>query len=145
MDPRSAIEQLPHRYPFLLLDRVLMIDTGRWAVALKNVSQNEPLIDAHGEFPAALLAEVMAQTAGLAAAPSRDRAIPGVLVKVDRFRCRRPVVAGDRLVAVARVTRRLGLNVSVRACIRRGGRAWAGAELVLHFPRHGVSPEKSGA
>lgn len=130
----SALDVLPHRYPFLLLDRVLMVDPGQWAVAVKNVTRNEPLVDANGELPAVLLAEVMAQAAGLAAATATATGWPAsaVLVKLDRFRCRR-VIAGDQLLAVARVGRRFGPGVSVRASVTVAGRPRAAAELVLHF------------
>ena len=123
---------LPHRYPFLLIDRVLMIEPGRWAVAVKNVTRNEPLVDINGELPPVLLAEIMTQAGGLAAAPAMTPHAPAVLAKLDRFRCR-SAVAGDQLLVAARVVRRLGANVSVRACITVAGRPRAAAELVLHF------------
>ncbi|HUI25330.1 MAG TPA: 3-hydroxyacyl-[acyl-carrier-protein] dehydratase FabZ [Candidatus Kryptonia bacterium] len=129
---RSAVDLLPHRYPFLLLDRVLMVEPGRWAAAVKNITRDEPLVDANGQLPAVLLAEVMAQTAGLAAAtPTAGEPAPAMLVKLDRFRCRR-VAAGDQLLAVARVLRRFGASVSVRARLSVAGRPRAAAELVLH-------------
>ncbi len=124
---------LPHRFPFLLLDRVLSVEPGSWAIALKNVTRNEPLVDADGVLPPALLVEVMAQTAGVAVSPAAATAVPALLARVDRFRCRPSVVAGDQLVVSARVQRRLGANVIVRSAIVVGGRRRAAAELVLHF------------
>ena len=124
---------LPHAYPFLLLDRALMIEPGRWAVGLKNVTGNDPLVE-DGVLAPVLLAEVMAQAAGLAAAELLDHPLPAVLAQIDRFRCRSPIVVGDQLLVTARVVRRFGALVKVRASVRVAGRSRAAAELVLHFP-----------
>lgn len=124
---------LPHAYPFLMLDRALMIEPGRWAVGLKNVTGDDPLVE-DGVLAPVLLAEAMAQAAGLAAAESLERTLPAVLAHIDRFRCRLPVVAGDQLLVTARVVRRFGAAVKVRASVRVAGRSRAAAELILHFP-----------
>lgn len=124
---------LPHAYPFLLLDRALMIEPGCWAVALKNVTGNDPLVEA-GVLAPVLLAEVMAQAAGLAAGRPSEPPAPAVLAQIDRFRCRSPIVAGDQLVVTARIARRYGTMVKVRASVRVARRWRAGAELLLHFP-----------
>jgi len=123
--------QLPHRYPFLLLDRLLMVEPGRWVVGLKAVTRNDPFVDAAGALPPVLLAEVMAQAAGLASAPATG-VRPAVLARIDRYRCRPPIVVGDRLLVTARVVRRFGASVIVRAAVRINDRPRAAAELVLH-------------
>ena len=111
-----------------------MIAPGQWAVALKNISQGDALVDADGILPPTLLAEVMAQTAGLAVAADMPERRVALLVEIDRFRCRRQVRAGEQLLVSARVLRRFGGNVKVRASIRAGRRWGAACELVLHFP-----------
>jgi len=123
-------EALPHRHPFQLLDRVVDREPGRWAVAVKCVGFGQEALDEQGGFPPALLLECLAQAAGLAAAGEDERG--AVVAAVDRFRAR-PARAGDRLVAVARVIRRFGPSVKVRAYLRRE-RSWiAAAELVMRL------------
>ncbi len=126
--------RLPHAYPFRLLYRTLMLEPGRWAVAIKNLTRDDPLADADGVLLPVLLAEVMAQAAGLAAVESPGDAASGMLVHIGRFRCRPPVRAGDQLLVTARVLRRFGANVKVHAAVRVAGRRCAAAELVLHVP-----------
>ena len=122
---------LPHRPPFLLLDRALLVEPGRWAVGLKSVSQADALTDGRGDLPAILLAEVMAQTAGLAATDRAGRV--AVMAKLNRFRCRDAARCGTQILAVARVVRRFGASTIVHAALRCGGRRWAAAEIVLRF------------
>jgi 3-hydroxyacyl-[acyl-carrier-protein] dehydratase len=126
--------RLPHAYPFRLLDRTLMLEPGRWAVAIKNLTRDDPLVDADGVLLPVLLAEVMAQAAGLAVVESPGHAASGMLVHIDRFRCRPPVRAGDQLLVTVRVLRRFGANVKVRAAVTVAGRRRAACELVLHVP-----------
>jgi 3-hydroxyacyl-[acyl-carrier-protein] dehydratase len=123
---------LPHAYPFQLIDRTLMIEPGRWVVAVKNLTRADPVLDGDGTLTPALLAEVMAQAAGLAVAESSARAA-GMLAQIDRFRCRPPVSAGDQLFVTVRVLRRFGANVKVRATVRVAGRRCAAGDLVLHL------------
>ena len=130
-DPAVA---LPHRHPFVLLDRVLMLEPGRWAVALRNLTRDDPLADGDGRLPPVLLAEAMAQAAGLAVAAARVHAAPGLLAQIDRFRCRAVAGGGDRLWVTVRVLRRFGRTVKVRASVRVDGRRCAAGELVLYFP-----------
>jgi 3-hydroxyacyl-[acyl-carrier-protein] dehydratase len=124
---------LPHRYPFILLDRVVSIEPGHAAVAEKLVSRTDPFVDADGVLPPVLLVEVMAQAAGLAAARAEERDVLATLAKVDRFRCRPPLMVGDRIRVRAQVVRRFGSNVIVRASLRVDDHPRAAAELVLHF------------
>ena len=69
MDIHAILENLPHRYPFLLVDRVLSIEPGKQIVALKNVTINEPFFPGHYPhhpvMPGVLIVEAMAQTAAL--------------------------------------------------------------------------------
>ena len=95
---------LPHRYPFLLVDRVVALEPGQRVSALKNVTFNEPFFQGHFPghpvMPGVLIIEAMAQAAGLLIKLSgRESSKPVVfyLVKVDKARFNRTVVPGDQL------------------------------------------------
>ena len=134
---RSVLDLLPHRFPFVLLDRVLTVEPGRWAAAIKNVTLDEPWVDANGKLSPVFLAEAMAEAAGLAASTGAPgHPAPAMLVKIDRFRCR-PVAAGDRMLVLARVLRRFGASVATRTCVRVDRSFRGAAELVLHVPQSG--------
>ena len=111
MDVADIREHLPHRYPFLLVDRVVALELGESIHAYKNLSINEPFFDGHFPeepvFPGGLLIEAMAQAAGLLGfktmgkKPS-DGAIY-YLVGVDGLRFKRPCVPGDRVELFAKI------------------------------------------
>ena len=116
LDIEAIRRSLPHRYPFLMIDRILEREEGR-VVASKNVTINEPFFQGHfaepleAVMPGALIVEAMAQTAAFLA-PGADGGEPreGYLVGVDRARFRRKVVPGDRLrLEATRVRERRGL------------------------------------
>ena len=108
LDVKGLLEQLPQRYPFLLVDRVLSLDE-RHVRALKNVSINEQFFAGHfpGEplMPAVLILEGMAQTAGLLCRQENPQRL-GYLVGVDGARFRRRVVPGDQLIYEGTLVRR---------------------------------------
>ncbi|MBD8900119.1 3-hydroxyacyl-ACP dehydratase FabZ [Rhodanobacter sp. DHG33] len=121
----EQIQQLlPHRYPFLLVDRVIELVPDQSAVAIKNVTINEPFFNGHFPghpvMPGVLIVEAMAQAAGLLTQLSnRMKGNNGsplfYLVKVDNARFSAPVVPGDQLrleVSVKRVMRGMGLFVA---------------------------------
>lgn len=127
-----VLERLPHGFPFRLVDRVLMVEPDAWAVVLKSLARNDPLVDENGVLPPMLLCEMMAQAAGLAVTPPVPRTA-AMLAAVDRFRCRPPVIAGQPLLVIARVKRRFGLNIKVRALVWASGSVRAAGDLVLHL------------
>tara|TARA_B100000700_G_scaffold316261_1_gene405508 strand:+ start:320 stop:727 length:408 start_codon:yes stop_codon:yes gene_type:complete len=93
---------LPHRYPFALVDRVIEFDPGQKAVAIKNVTLNEPQFQGHFPerplMPGVLIVEAMAQVGGLIVTQMPD--LPKglfVFAGIDGVRFRRPVVPGDQL------------------------------------------------
>ncbi len=106
---RDILEQLPHRYPFLLVDRVLELDTGVRIRGLKNVTINEPFFPGHfpGQpvMPGVLIIEAMAQLAGVLALVSAGRTAGEdsifYLAGVDKARFKRPVTPGDQLLMSA--------------------------------------------
>ncbi|MBI2000683.1 MAG: 3-hydroxyacyl-ACP dehydratase FabZ [candidate division NC10 bacterium] len=97
-------ETLPHRYPFLLVDRILEMELGRRVVGIKNVTINEPFFRGHFPghpiMPGVLIVEAMAQVGGVLLMRSLDaRAEKKVMyfTGIDRARFRRPVVPGDQI------------------------------------------------
>ncbi|HPF57364.1 MAG TPA: 3-hydroxyacyl-ACP dehydratase FabZ [Candidatus Competibacteraceae bacterium] len=113
MDIQGILEYLPHRYPFLLIDRVLAIDPGRSLIGLKNVSFNEPFFLGHFPqrpiMPGVLILEALAQATGILAFKSQeekpDHHSMYYLVGVDNARFKRPVVPGDQLIVEVRLDR----------------------------------------
>ena len=96
---------LPHRYPFLLVDKVLSYDEGKCLTAVKNVTVNEPFFQGHfpGKpvFPGVLILEAMAQATGILAFKSVGQLEPGELyyfAAIDHARFKRPVLPGDQMV-----------------------------------------------
>ena len=96
---------LPHRYPFLLVDRILSLEKGKRIVGVKNISINEPFFQGHFPgrpiMPGVLIIEAMAQVGGILALMSTPEHMgsPSVfLLGVDKVRFRKPVVPGDQLV-----------------------------------------------
>lgn len=95
---------LPHRYPFLLIDRILSIEPGKRIVGLKNVTINEPFFQGHFPgrpiMPGVLIVEALAQAGGILAFmsdPANLGSATVVLMGMDKVRFRQPVVPGDQL------------------------------------------------
>ena len=113
LDVNEIRQILPHRYPFLLVDRIVEMDAES-IVGIKNVTANEPFFMGHFPdfpvMPGVLIVEAMAQTAGilvLRSIPDRDQKLV-LLVSVDGARFRRPVVPGDQLRLEMKLIRRKG-------------------------------------
>jgi len=121
--------RLPHAFPFLLLDRVVDVRPGRSARAIKNLTPGDPLLDPTGALSPALLAEALAETAGIAALGPQGRG--GVLARVERFRCRAPQRAGDRLEITVHVVKAFGAIVKARGVVRVDGRIRAAGEVFV--------------
>jgi UDP-3-O-[3-hydroxymyristoyl] N-acetylglucosamine deacetylase/3-hydroxyacyl-[acyl-carrier-protein] dehydratase len=102
LDINQIMKILPHRYPFLLVDRVLEHEPARRVVALKNVSCNEPFFQGHWPgrpiMPGVLILEALAQAAGIMIADSVDpQENSAMIISIDNVKIRRPVVPGDQL------------------------------------------------
>jgi len=105
MEIREVLEYLPHRYPFLLIDRVLLCEPGKRVVALKNVTINEPFFQGHFPhypvMPGVLIVEAMAQAAAILTFHSEkakaDERSVYFFVGIDNARFKKPVVPGDAL------------------------------------------------
>jgi 3-hydroxyacyl-[acyl-carrier-protein] dehydratase len=104
VDILGIMRLLPHRYPFLLVDRIVDIDGDRSAVGIKNVTINEPHFTGHFPekpvMPGVLIIEAMAQTAGAICINSQKSEKPSLVyfMTIDNAKFRRPVVPGDRLM-----------------------------------------------
>lgn len=102
-DILKIMHRLPHRYPFLLVDRILEIDGDNSAVGIKNVTANEPQFQGHFPeqpvFPGVLIIEAMAQTAGYICIANAGEESPSVVyfMTIDGGKFRKPVVPGDQL------------------------------------------------
>jgi len=116
MDIRQIQRILPHRYPFLLVDRVIEIDGDRKAVGIKNVTINEPFFQGHYPqqpiMPGVLIVEALAQLSGLLLSQKLEHTGKlAVLLSMDNVKMRRPVIPGDQLILQAytvRVKQRTG-------------------------------------
>jgi len=110
LDIMAIMRRLPHRYPFLLIDRIIKIVPGEEIVALKNVTMNEPFFQGHFParpvMPGVLIMEALAQAGGVLASEIRGPEKQGEIIYfmgMDHVRFRRPVVPGDQLMLEARV------------------------------------------
>lgn len=102
MDIRQIMEILPHRYPLLLIDRILELEPGVRAVGYKNITFNEPVFTGHFPanplFPGVYMVEAMAQLGGVVVLePGEFSRKTPYLAGIDKAKFRRPVVPGDRL------------------------------------------------
>ena len=105
LDIQAIAELLPHRYPFLLIDRVVNLTPNEEIVALKNVTMNEPFFQGHFPstpiMPGVLIVEAMAQAGGvlvLDSLPKEKHGRPVYFMGLDKVRFRKPVVPGDQIV-----------------------------------------------
>jgi 3-hydroxyacyl-[acyl-carrier-protein] dehydratase len=137
LDAAGIQKLLPHRYPFLLVDRVVELEPNMRILAYKNVTQNEPFFTGHfpGKpiMPGVLIIEALAQAGGLLTQLSHDGQTAGrmfYMVKVDNARFKRMVVPGDRLdldVTLKRLIKNMALYEGVA---RVDGQEVASAEVL---------------
>ena len=138
MDIHQILKKLPHRYPFLLVDRVLAVEPGKSIRALKNVTINEPFFAGHFPhrpvMPGVLMLEAMAQTAGLLAfagdTGTRDANSVIYFAGIDGARFKRPVEPGDQLVMDVDVLRHKAGIYKFKAVARVGEGIACEAELM---------------
>lgn len=121
IDIRGIMDLLPHRYPILLVDRILDYEKGQWIRGIKNISLGEQVFQGHFPkqpvFPGVLIVEAMAQTGGcliMQDVPDRSKKII-YFMAIDGVKFRKPVVPGDQLVMETKV-----LSVKGKICKLRG-------------------------
>ncbi len=139
MDILAILRQLPHRYPFLLVDRVLELHAGESIRALKNVTVNEPFFSGHFPhrpvMPGVMIIEALAQAAGILAFVTGG-VIPNEQTKfyfvgIDKARFRKPVIPGDQLILTARLERSLKGIWRFSAAAHVGADEVASADMML--------------
>ena len=112
MDVQQILEFLPHRYPMLLVDRILEVEEGERIVGLKNVTINEPFFSGHFPghpiMPGVLIVEAMAQTGGLLMMSEMENVAEKVIyfMSMDDVKWRKPVVPGDQLIFEVELVKR---------------------------------------
>ena len=157
MDMTQILRRLPHRYPFLLVDRVLEIAPGKSIRALKNVTINEPFFPGHFPgrpvMPGVLIIEALAQAAGVLAFVTAD-VYPDensrfFFVGIDDARFRRPVEAGDQLILAATLERNLKGIWKLSTVASVDGNVVCSANLMLapdlEAPNRGVTTKPAAA
>src|SRR5512137_2486439 len=143
LDVNEIMKILPHRYPFLLVDRILELEEGKKIVGLKNVTTNEPFFPGHFPghpvMPGVLIVEAMAQVAAILAYQSsaENRGKVTYFVGIDNTKFRKPVVPGDQL----------RLELEVVGC-RRGiytfsGKAYVDGKLVTESELRATFADKA--
>ncbi|HBG46591.1 MAG TPA: 3-hydroxyacyl-[acyl-carrier-protein] dehydratase FabZ [Deltaproteobacteria bacterium] len=135
IDTREIMNILPHRYPFLLIDRILELDPGKSARGLKNVTINEPFFTGHFPghpiMPGVLIIEAMAQVGGVLAFKSADVSNKVVyFMGIDKARFRKPVVPGDTIEFALNVTKCRGTIWAFKGEAFVAGALVAEAELL---------------
>jgi len=136
LDITKIQEILPHRYPFLLVDRIESVENGRKAVGIKNVSANEPFFQGHFPghpvMPAVLVIEAMAQVGAVAVLQMPEFAGKiALFAGIDRARFRRQVVPGDQLRIEVEVRKLRGTVGKSSASAYVGEEMAAEAELLF--------------
>ncbi len=140
LEAADIMELLPHRYPFLLVDRVVELEPGKRAVAIKQVTANEPHFTGHFPqrpiMPGVLMVEALAQTAGIAVMSLDDyRGKLGLFAGIDGCRFKRLVVPGDTLRLEVTVEKLRGMFGRVRAVASVDGELAVEATLSIVIPR----------
>lgn len=121
IDVQGIMDLLPHRYPILLVDRVLDYEPGQWIRGLKNISMSDMVFQGHFPkrpvFPGVLIVEAMAQTGGcliMRQFEDRDKKVI-YFMGIDGVKFRKPVLPGDQLIMEVKV-----VNMKPRICKMRG-------------------------
>ena len=136
IDIATILDILPHRYPFLLVDRVLEVEPGRRAVGLKNVTINEPFFIGHFPgrpiMPGVLLLEAMAQVAGVLLLHELENRHDKLIyfTGIDSAKFRRPVVPGDQVRIEVEILKRRSWTCKLRANASVEGQLAAEAEIL---------------
>jgi 3-hydroxyacyl-[acyl-carrier-protein] dehydratase len=140
LEAADIMRILPHRYPFLLVDRILELEPGQRAVGIKNVTANEPHFTGHFPgrpiMPGVLMVEALAQTAGVAVLSLDEyRGKLGLFAGIDGCRFRRLVQPGDTLRLEVTVEKLRGMFGRVRAVASVDGEVAVEGTLSIIIPR----------
>jgi len=140
IDIKEIMRLLPHRYPFLLVDRILEVEKDKSITGLKNVTINEPFFQGHFPvepvMPGVLILEGMAQIGGILAYHSIPEMVGDKLIYfagIDKARFRKPVVPGDQLLIEMKVLKQKGKIWKMAGKAKVNGDLVAEAELLAAF------------
>ena len=140
LDIKEIVRLLPHRYPFLLVDRILAGEKRKNMIGLKNVSMNEPFFQGHFPsdpiMPGVLILEGMAQVGGILAFYSIPEMVAEKLIYfagIDKVRFRRPVSPGDQLIFEMTVIKHKGKIWKMSGTAKVEGEVIAEAEFMAAF------------
>jgi beta-hydroxyacyl-ACP dehydratase FabZ len=136
LDIQSILDLLPHRYPILLVDRILDYEPGKWIRGVKNITMGDPIFQGHFPnrpiFPGVLIVEAMAQTGGclvLNDMPNRKNILI-YFMAIDKVKFRKPVVPGDQLVMHLEILSQKGRICKLRGVATVDGQRACEAELM---------------
>jgi beta-hydroxyacyl-ACP dehydratase FabZ len=139
-DIQKVMKLLPHRYPFLLVDRILEMEPNKRVVGLKNVTINEPFFQGHFPdrpiMPGVLIIEAMGQAGGVLAAsalPEEEQGQLIIFMGMDKVRFRRPVVPGDQLIFELEILKQRRKILKMSGVAKVDGQVVAEAELMAGF------------
>ena len=140
LEAADIMRIIPHRYPFLMVDRVIELTPGQHAIGIKQVTANEPQFAGHFPgrpiMPGVLMVEALAQTAGVAVMTLDEyRGKLGLFAGIDDCRFRRMVVPGDTLRLEVKVEKLRGMFGRVRGVASVDGEVAAEATLSIIIPR----------
>jgi 3-hydroxyacyl-[acyl-carrier-protein] dehydratase len=138
LGPATIRELIPHRYPFLLVDRIEEIEPGVRAVGIKNVSQNEPFFEGHFPdypvMPGVLIVEALAQVGAVGVMAKEEyRGKLALFAGIDGVRFRRQVIPGDVLTMEVEIVRLKGRVGRGKGAARVGSERVCEAELMFAF------------
>lgn len=140
IDIVEILKILPHRYPFVMIDRILSLELGKEIIGLKNVTINEPFFQGHFParpvMPGVLILEGMAQVGGIMAYYSNPQAIGNKLLffaGIDKARFRKPVTPGDQLIFNLQLLKEKRSIMVMGATATVDGQLVAEAELMASF------------
>ncbi|REE91479.1 3-hydroxyacyl-[acyl-carrier-protein] dehydratase [Paenibacillus taihuensis] len=136
LDIRQIQDIIPHRPPFLLVDRILEVEDGKRAVGIKNVTMNEPFFTGHFPqypvMPGVLIVEALAQVGCVAILKvEENRGKIGFFAGIDNFRFRGQVVPGDTLTLEVEITRLKGMIGKGQAVAKVGDKVVAEGEIMF--------------
>ena len=136
-DVQDIMKFLPHRYPFLLIDRILDIVPGEKVVALKNVTINEPFFQGHFPenpiMPGVLIIEAMGQAGGVLAYESLPEKNQGAVIyfmSMDKVKFRKPVVPGDQILFEMQILKQRSTTFKMSGMAKVDGKVVAEAEMM---------------
>lgn len=138
MENRDIQSILPHRYPFLLVDRVVEVEPGKRAVGIKNLTGNEWYLNGGSAYPPVLLLESLAQVGGItlgskAREENPDSRFIGLFAGVSDFQFRRSPVLGEQVTLKAELSQSLASIYRFNSEVYVGGEKIAGGQILISF------------